>query len=81
MFIRFNTLLLFAFLLLTGTSVVSAQEKTDQKDKSPNVKPPAVDLSKEGATAEQIAESVIIIYVNYKIINAHQFIAFGKFEF
>lgn len=62
MFIRFNTFLLVAFLLLTGVSAVSAQEKTDQKDKSPNVKAPAVDLSKESATAEQVAESVIIIY-------------------
>ena len=62
MSIRLNTFLLFAFLLLTGISVVSAQEKTDQKDKSPNVKPPTVDLSKEAATAEQVVESVIIIY-------------------
>lgn len=62
MFFRFNTFLLLAFLLLAGISVGSAQEKTDQKDKSPNAKPAPVDLSKEGATAEQIAESVIIIY-------------------
>lgn len=64
MFFRFKTFLLLAIFLLTGVSAVSAQGKTDQKDKSPNAKPAAVDPSKD-ATAEQVAESVIIVYGGY----------------
>ena len=61
MFFRFNTFLLAGFLLLTGISIVSAQEKTDQKSKPSAAKPAPVDLSKD-ATAEQVVESSIFIY-------------------
>ncbi len=59
MFLRFNTFLLFIFVLLTGVSATSAQQKSGEKDKSSKVK--SGDLI-NGATAEQLAESVIIIY-------------------
>ncbi len=62
MFFRFKTFILFAFLVLTSISAVSAQEKNDQNNKPSAVKPAPVDLGKEGATAEQVAESVIVIY-------------------
>ena len=61
MFFRFNTFLSVVLLILTGISAVSAQEKTDQNNKPSPVKAAPIDLTKS-ATAEQIAESVIIIY-------------------
>lgn len=74
---RFKFFILFAFLILTGVSTVSAQETTDKtkteidgknksqttekKAKQQTNKQPAVDLSKN-ATPEQIAESIIYFY-------------------
>ena len=77
---RFKFFILFAFLILTGVSFVSAQDavdksKTETTDKSktqttekkakPSTgKQPAGDLSK-GATAEQVAESAIHFYSGF----------------
>ena len=74
---RFKFFILFAFLILTGVSIVSAQETTDKtktetdgnnksqttdkKAKQQTNKSSAVDLNKN-ATPEQIAESIIYFY-------------------
>ncbi|MGI8639807.1 MAG: hypothetical protein ACR2MG_07615 [Pyrinomonadaceae bacterium] len=74
MFLRIYTFILFSLLVLTGVSGVSAQEKTDQKDKAADKKnksankPAAADLGKS-ATAEQVAEYVIIFYGGRQNIN------------
>lgn len=60
MFLRFKVSTLFILLVVTAVVAVSAQEKTDPKNK-PASKPAAVDAGK-GATAEQVAESAIVIY-------------------
>ncbi|MBA3634452.1 MAG: hypothetical protein H0W58_16845 [Acidobacteria bacterium] len=55
MFLRFNTfILLFAVLFLTAVSSVFAQETANKKEKS--------DKKTATPTAEQVAESVILIY-------------------
>ncbi|MGI8787417.1 MAG: hypothetical protein ACR2HG_06630 [Pyrinomonadaceae bacterium] len=66
---RFKFFILFAFLISGVPALVSAQDATDKskpptaekKDKPQDVKPQKADLSK-GATAEQIAESVVYFY-------------------
>ena len=71
MFFRFKTFAFFAFLIFAGVSFVMAQEnsakpaqdKSDKgkKDKKQNNKKQSGDLDKN-ATAEQVAESTIVIY-------------------
>ena len=60
---RLKSFLLLSFLVLTGLSLISAQETADKgkKKEKQNAKPQAVDAGKI-ATAEQVAESAIIIY-------------------
>lgn len=60
-FLRFQSLVLFAVLVLTGVSAVAAQESADKKEKTEN-KPVAIDFSKGATNAEQVAESAIVIY-------------------
>ena len=69
MFFRFKTFALFAFLIFANISSVAAQEssakpaqnKSDKKEKKQNNKKQTGDLGKN-ATAEQVAESTIVIY-------------------
>ncbi len=60
-FLRFQSFVLFTFLVLAGVSATVAQDKPEKKEKTDN-KPVAVDFSKEPATAEQIIETAIIVY-------------------
>ncbi len=64
MFLRFNTfILLFALLFLTAVSSVFAQETANKKEKSDKkTATPTASFNKEAATAEQVAESAILIY-------------------
>ncbi len=64
MFLRFNTfILLFALLFLTTVSSVFAQETANKKEKSDKkTATPTASFNKEAATAEQVAESAILIY-------------------
>jgi len=67
--VRFKFFILLAFFITTSISLISAQETTtksqpetaEKKDKKQENKPFTGDLSK-GATAEQVAESVVFIY-------------------
>ena len=61
MFFRLKVSTLFILLVVTAVIGVSAQEKLDPNKNKPAVKPAAVDTEK-GATAEQVAESAIVIY-------------------
>ncbi len=61
MFFRFNTFRLFAFLVLASVWTVSAQEVTPPPDKTEN-KAATVEVGNKNVTAEQIAESVVVIY-------------------
>lgn len=68
---RFKFFILIAFLFLTSVSFAAAQETVEKSptpvpspekiEKKPDVKPQSGDVSKN-ITAEQIAESVVIIY-------------------
>ena len=60
MFFRFIISTLFILLVLTGVPAVWAQVKVEQKDKPANKVAPA-DAAK-ALTAEQVAESAIVIY-------------------
>ena len=62
MFLRFQNFVLFVFLVLAGVSVSLAQESEDKKEKTDNKSTAVTDLSKGATTAEQVAESAIIIY-------------------
>jgi len=68
-FFRFKTFALFAFLIIASVSSAAAQESSatpapnqpDKKEKKQNNKKPSGNLDKN-ATAEQVAESTIVIY-------------------
>jgi len=68
-FFRFKTFALFAFLVFASISSIAAQEssakpaqnKSDKKEKKQNNKKPSGNPDKN-ATAEQVAESTIVIY-------------------
>lgn len=75
MLLRLKSFLLLAVLVLTGAATISAQEtsgdKTQKKEKQ-NDKQQAADQSKnaskvagKNATADQVAESTILIYGNF----------------
>ncbi len=62
MLLRLKSFVLLAFLILTSLSVVSAQETSDKgKKKEKQNNKTKADMSKN-ATAEQVAESAILIY-------------------
>ena len=59
--LRFKHFILLAVLIITNISFVSAQETTNKPDKKTDNKPQSTDLNK-GVTAEQVAETAIILY-------------------
>lgn len=60
MFLRFRTFILLAFSLSLSVLPVNAQNTENKKPKT-NEKPQAIDTTKN-ATAEQLAETVVLIY-------------------
>ena len=61
MILRFKHFILLAVLMVITISFVSAQETTNKPEKKTDNKPQTTDLSK-GVTAEQVAETAIILY-------------------
>ncbi len=59
--LRFKHFILLAVLILTNISFLFAQETTNKTDKKTDDKPQATDVNK-GVTAEQVAETSIILY-------------------
>ncbi len=59
--LRFKHFILLAVLILTNISFLFAQETTNKTDKKTADKPQATDVNK-GVTAEQVAETSIILY-------------------
>ena len=70
MLLRLKSFYLLAFLILTSISLISAQETSvkNKKNEKQNSKPQATDASKN-LTAEQVAESVILIYGSRPSLN------------
>ena len=74
MFLRFKSITVFAFLILTSLLFVSAQETADKSDKKQKDKKekkvnkqPSLDL--KNPTAEQLGELAILVYGNRENLN------------
>jgi phage protein U len=64
-FLRFRTFILLILTFLLGASlVVRAQQQQDSQDKKPKAdeKPKALDATGKNLTAEQVADSVVLVY-------------------
>jgi hypothetical protein len=70
--LRLKSFTLLAFLLLASLSLISAQETSDKgkKKEKQNNKTKAAEAGKN-ATAEQVAESAILIYGSRANLNQH----------
>lgn len=74
MFLRFKSITIFAFLILTGFLFVSAQENSNkannqekEKKEKKNSKPPSIDV--KNPTADQVAELAILVYGTRENLN------------